>query len=330
MKRTIQKTVEAGQSAKTYSLHGLRVCSDIPLSARSLTGGDPDVTVVWGERRVITQNTPAGQVIAQCSFGNGAGYTHTQTEGGYTLRFHTRCEFQIDRELRSVTVHLSPTDDPEFAALLLAGNVMAFILTLMGECVLHASAVEFGDVALAFVGRSGGGKSTLAALCCAGGAKLITDDLLRLDMAGDPIRCFASTAEIRLRPRAAALADLFSGRATRSTADRRLAIHLDVAAGPRPRLGAIVIPRPTRNCQTLGVERLPATRALYLLSSYPRVIGWQNEELIRQQFVGLARVAKTVPIFQAVIPWGPPFAADLPIQLRRAAGLGTEMETSIS
>ena len=284
----------------------------------------------WGERRVIVQEPPDGKVVARFSLAAGAGYTHTQTEAGYTLRFHSRCEFQIDRELQSVTVHLPPAGDPEFAAILLAGNVIAFILAMMGECVLHASAVEFADGALAFVGRSGSGKSTLAALCCTRGAKLITDDLLRLASLADHIHCFPSAAEIRLRPGAAALAGAFPADATRSTADHRLAVRLDASSNPRSRLHAILIPRPNRACRTLSVERLPAAHALYFLSSYPRVAGWQNQELIRQQFAGLARVARTVPIFQAVIPWGPPFALDLPSQLWRAVRVETETNAANS
>ncbi len=323
-------SAQSGNPAEVYTLHGLQVRSEIPLGARSITGAAPDVTVVWGDRCAIADDAPAGKIIVQFSLPDGRGYTHTQTEAGYILRFHSVCEFQLDRELRLVRVILAPGGDPEFAGILLAGNVLAFILTLRGECVLHASAVEFAGGAMAFVGRSGSGKSTLATLCCASGAKLIADDLLRLAMTDEQVRCYPSMAEVRLRPGAAALADLFPADAARSTADHRLAIRLDAAMEPKPRLDAIVLPRPHRTCQTLRVERLPAAQALYLLSSYPRVAGWQDEELIRRQFEGLARVVKTVPIFQAIIPWGPPFAANLTVQLRQAVGLETKMETPIS
>jgi hypothetical protein len=318
------------KSAANYQLHGLQVRSEIPLSARLSRDLVPDVTVVWGERRPVPNEAPDGTVIARFFWANGVGYTHTQTEAGYTLRFHGRCEFQIDRELRFVIVHLPPSGDPEFAGILLAGNVLAFILTLRGDCVLHASAVELSGQALAFVGRSGSGKSTLAALCCAGGAKLITDDLLRLKLTTERIGCFQSTAELRLRPGSSALAEHFPRGATRATVDDRLAILLDSGSASEMNLRAIVIPRPDRHCQTLRMERLSATRALFFLASYPRVAGWQPEELIRRHFTQLAAVARTVAIYETLIPWGPPFGADLAAQLGRGAELGTEMKAALA
>ena len=65
--------------------------------------------------------------------------------------------------------------------MLVGGTLLAFVLTMRGEAVLHASAVQVGDAALAFVGASGMGKSTMATLLCADGARLVTDDVLRLD-----------------------------------------------------------------------------------------------------------------------------------------------------
>lgn len=323
MNQTNPSAASAGESAGDYLLYGLNVRSDLPLGALVNQVVSPDLTVTWGAQRIIANDAPDGQILARLSFSDGRGYTHTQSASGYTLRFHAVCEFQIDCELRSVRVHLAPAGDPELAAILLAGNVMAFILALMGDGVLHASAVEIAGGALAFVGCSGSGKSTLAALFCAGGVKLITDDLLRLAMKTDQVGCFSSAAEIRLRPGSVGLAESFPAGATRSTADHRLAVRVASQADPILPLNAIIIPRPSRTCAALRLERLSASRGLYLLSSYPRVAGWQTQRMIRQQFEGLARVARSVPIYQAEIPWGPPFASDLPDRLVKAMRSGS-------
>ena len=93
-----------------------------------------------------------------------------------------------------------------------AAGLLAFKLQVAGETVLHASAVQFGDSAVAFVGYSGMGKSTMATLCCAEGALLVTDDLLRVDLSGDSARCYRGGGELRLRPNAAGLVDRFAAR----------------------------------------------------------------------------------------------------------------------
>ena len=72
--------------------------------------------------------------------------------------------------------------------------------------MLHASAVAVDGIGLAFVGQSGRGKSTVAALMCVDGAELVTDDVLTVDP-GPPVRCQGGASELRLRAAAAHLAD---------------------------------------------------------------------------------------------------------------------------
>src|SRR2546422_1567628 len=60
------------------------------------------------------------------------------------------------------------------------------------------------------------------------------------------------------------------------------------------------------------VERLTGQRALFALLRHPRVLGVRAPELLRRQFATLGRVAQSVPVYEARIPWGPPFDPDLP------------------
>ena len=67
-----------------------------------------------------------------------------------------------------------------------AGPVAALLRHLAGGTTLHASAVEIGGEALAFLGDSGSGKSTAAAdLCGRLGAVLLADDLVTIDRRAD-------------------------------------------------------------------------------------------------------------------------------------------------
>ncbi|TAJ28612.1 MAG: hypothetical protein EPO67_15980, partial [Reyranella sp.] len=77
---------------------------------------------------------------------------------------------------------LGDADQRTFEANLL-NFVLSAALTLRGEEPLHATVLEREGRAFALLGPSGAGKSTLAAFLIARGARLITDDMLRLTFA---------------------------------------------------------------------------------------------------------------------------------------------------
>src|SRR5215213_7225910 len=63
----------------------------------------------------------------------------------------------------------------------LVGRVLPWVALLRGREVFHASAVRVGDRAIAFVGATGGGKTSLALRMVMRGAGFLTDDVLALD-----------------------------------------------------------------------------------------------------------------------------------------------------
>jgi hypothetical protein len=79
-----------------------------------------------------------------------------------------------------VVVDAKPDADPAVLRLHIFASVMGMICHQRGLLVLHASAVAFGNRAVAFTGPPGAGKSTLAAHCLAAGGRLVADDVLVL------------------------------------------------------------------------------------------------------------------------------------------------------
>jgi hypothetical protein len=301
-------------------LHGLRIRSEIALAERVSAGGKFDVDVRWGEQKAIPDEPPAGRMLAlrDPDFG---GCTIVETESGHTIRFERECDFRISSDQRSVLVDVAPGYDDGFVPIVLTGNVLASLLGLQGECVLHASGVYVEGWTLAIVGGSGMGKSTLAAVLCANGARLVSDDLLRVDGDGGRPRCYAGTTQIRLRTSAAELAAAFPPNACEPTADGRIGVTPPQADGRTFDLDAVLIPLPSREKQQLQVQRLPEKEALVSLLSYPRVLGWQETAPIRRHFEVCAQIAERVPVYEATIPWGPPFAPDLaPVLLGELRG----------
>ena len=86
---------------------------------------------------------------------------------------------------REVTVDPQANADPALIRACSTGWIVAMVCVQRDFLVLHASAVAFGDRVIAFMGDQGAGKSTLAAHCVRAGAKLVADDLLRIEMADE-------------------------------------------------------------------------------------------------------------------------------------------------
>ncbi len=152
---------------------------------------------------------------------------------------------------------------------LLAGNLLAIVLGLRGAAVLHASAVELNGAAIAFVGPTGAGKSTAAALLCAAGGAIVGDDAARVeDREGAPLD----------PPRPARAAAAPAGRG-----DRRSRWGSDRHDGGRPGRGRSpsgdrrhrrgsarsCFPSWPRGARRPSVARLPARRALELAPALP-------------------------------------------------------------
>lgn len=306
-------------------LHGITVRSELELhQSRILPAGTPaDLDVTVGHPARSLDDTPPGRVLLHFE-ADRQYYTAVADDHGYLLRFYGTCDVRLDGELRHATVHALPQADPAILSVLLCGTVLASVLALRGAPVLHASAVEVGDDALAFVGSSGMGKSTTATLFCAEGARLITDDVLRVDLDHTPPRCFLGATELRLRKSAGALAEAFSVRpGQRVTGDARDALSVPVADREELPLRAVIVPVPDKDGRRDTVVEQPDPMAAFLLlSRFPRLLGWRDGDILRRQFQQLGELIDRVPVFVAHMPWGPPFPDGLAASVRRAVGVG--------
>jgi hypothetical protein len=313
------------------SLYGLTVESELPLyqNTECRDSSVVDVRIRLAEPMVATDEVPAGTALAYVRSPEQAHYVFVRLDdGSYLLRFFRAADFAIEADLREVSVRLVHGVDSGVASVLATGTLLAFILMMRGEPVLHASAVQVGDHALAFVGHSGMGKSTMATLMCAEGASLVTDDVLRLDLipaaSGAAPACYLGPTEIRLRNAAVELAHRFACPHRRLTGDARHALRAVGATEDRLPLGAIVVPRPRRDMDEIAVVRLPAKEAMLYLLRFPRIVGWQANAIIGAEFGHAATIAGVVPVYVADVPWGPPFLTDLGSALITAVGLADQ------
>lgn len=112
------------------------------------------------------------------------------------LRFVGRVEYAIEGDsILCRALGLAGRDELE--ALLLS-SVLAYCLEREGVLALHAAAIEIEGRAVAFLARSGGGKSTLALSFLAAGRRLLTDDVLPIELVGGRIVARPGYPQIRL------------------------------------------------------------------------------------------------------------------------------------
>ena len=322
-------------------MHGLRFESAIPLTAHRVEitagggtnsrphdaeAGGSDYRILAGEPRTCPRSAPPGRILAEYADDGFAFWAAEATDdpGRWHLRYAGICDVTIDRSQGLITVHRAPEADPGLVSVFLEGGVLAHVLSIEGRLVLHASAVQVGDVALAIVGPSGTGKSTLAALLCAAGAQLVADDALRVDATASGAICYVGGQRLRLRPAAASLGRTIDGAALGKTADGRTAVYPRSSAVPSLKLGAGVLPVPTRDHQSLQVERLDAKARLEELLRHPRLTMWRASEPIAGLFRLTADVAAVLPIYRVRIPWGPPFKPGLADELVESVGFSSD------
>lgn len=123
----------------------------------------------------------------------------------FRLRYKDQTEFFIDRV--GTQVWATWPDDLTLAdtATYLLGPIMNIVLRLRGKIALHGSVVRIGDVAVAFVGSEGAGKSTTAATFALAGHPVLTDDIAAIDDRGDEFWIIPAYPRVRLWPKSVEL-----------------------------------------------------------------------------------------------------------------------------
>ena len=131
--------------------------------------------------------------------------TFADHAGGFLLTFPEHGQFEVTPDASTVTVYPLPATPAETMRHLLLNQILPLVLSRRGRLVLHASAVSYRDHVVAFIGRSGGGKSTLAVACALAGAAIVSDDCLVVNRSGTGWRVVPCHAGVRLWPAALAL-----------------------------------------------------------------------------------------------------------------------------
>ena len=89
------------------------------------------------------------------------------------------------RDGTDVRLEFDPSADPRDVVKIQRGSAWLLVRHLQERFALHGAAVAVDGRGVVLLGRSGDGKSTLAAAMCRRGAALLADDAVGLDYAGE-------------------------------------------------------------------------------------------------------------------------------------------------
>jgi hypothetical protein len=173
----------------TYVVFGLTLRSNrpipgLPLSRRRDAVADVDIHlgipppgshIISSDPETLTYVSPyqdqAGPVLRIWSV----------TDGKFCrLDYRDGTQFWLDRDGTEVWATWQEPSTIEDTGTYLLGPVLGRLLRLRGVTCLHASAVAFGEQAVAFIGPAGAGKSTTAAALALCGHAILSDDVVAL------------------------------------------------------------------------------------------------------------------------------------------------------
>ena len=222
-----------------------------------------------------------------------------RSKAGYLLRFPDLADFELSHDGGTVRCWPIPGTTIDSVQHLYLNQVLPLALSKLGKFILHASAVEVDQVAVAFVGESGRGKSTLAASFATSGSRFLTDDGLVVDTSGDECKAMPSHPSIRLWEdsrdtlicESAAIAP-----AVQFTSKARFFAGNDIAFCDQP--------RPLRRIYFLGpgeqsspaFERVGPSEALIELVAHSFLLDIEERQTLATHFDELAGLVK-LPIF---------------------------------
>lgn len=188
-----------------FGIHGLDVRIDgaLPVGTREPVPGARRIVVrvqvapSWGDAELDPERTlyisprdDPDPVLRDVGWTIGGA--------GLRLRYAEGATFWIASGLDEIWMTWTSPLTGADAAQFLLEPVLAFVLRRRGMLVLHASAADWGGRAVIVSGMPGAGKSSLAAALVAGGAALLSDDVVALDTLTGRWRAQRGTAAIRL------------------------------------------------------------------------------------------------------------------------------------
>jgi hypothetical protein len=232
-----------------------------PVTARARRRALPAAITICAAGAPLPEPEPADWLHTWRAASGDPALALARTAGGYLLRFPHLADFSMSADGRRVQAWPAPGVNAETVRHLLLDQALPRLLAHQGRLALHAGAARVGAQAIAWLGPTGAGKSTLAASFHSAGYPLLSDDGLLLSAAREGVQALGTYPSLRLWP--AAAADLF-GKAPPTapmahySSKQRLLLEVDAdeVDGPLP-LKALFVLAPVRAMTETAVTLIP-------------------------------------------------------------------------
>lgn len=268
------------------NLYGFEVKSDLPLlRLNSAAGTRGELRIEAALEPLVTPaHEPVGALVTDDGHCWYASYA--LEDGSCLLELPPTGRFLLQPAAGRIVVE-SHGDDAELLEHRIVSSAACTLLSMRGDLVLHAAAVEARGRAVLFCGPTQRGKSTLARACGEAGRRLLGEDGIAIELGDDGPVAFPGARGVRVRSRDG------DGRA-------RTDLLPDPGGGePRPCPVAAVVLLGERGV-ALTVEPLEPARALALLT--PNLVHSGAREAIGAAFANLATLLGSAPAFAASLP----------------------------
>ncbi|HET7620741.1 MAG TPA: hypothetical protein VFK39_02450 [Gemmatimonadaceae bacterium] len=166
-----------------YSVYGGSLRSEIPFAALPPAGGTPR----WELRCASGSPLPAElQQLGEDEVDASTRVRLFRHAGGFRLEYDDTGVFDVDATGTTIDWYAGQRVVPEAVQLDVLGRVLPTAMHASGALCLHGSAVELHDGAVAFLAPKRHGKSTLAHALARAGARVVTDDVVAMDLEPEP------------------------------------------------------------------------------------------------------------------------------------------------
>lgn len=236
----------------------------------------------------------------------GASTMFHRTPAGFIVRFIDGGDFHIDLAGGNVTCTPVPEVSEDYALNLFTNQILPLLWTYDGTPVLHASCVVVDGNAYGFLGRSGRGKSTLAAAFARFGHAFLTDDGMVIEADGNGVKVRPYLASIRLLPdsQGALLGeesvdvgedDGWTPKARIPASD--MIPHAEEAS---PLAAIYLLDEPKSDCVMFAPLSVPAGVDALLQHSF--LLDSHDKARVRTHFRSMAELAESCPMFALDYP----------------------------
>jgi hypothetical protein len=268
------------------SLYGFEVKSDLPLlRLNSATGTRGELRI---EAAASPLERPDRAPVSTLATDDGHCWyaSYELGDGRCLIELPPTASFLLDSADGRVVVDSEASDD-ELREHRIVSSAVCTLLSMRGDLVLHASAIETGSRAVLFCGPTQRGKSTLARALGDAGYRLLGEDGIAIELGDGEATAFPGARGVRVRSRDG------------NERDRTNLLPDPGSSEPGPCPVAAVVLLGERG-ERLTVERLEPARALALLP--PNLVHSGSRAAIGAAFADLATLLSSAPAFAASLP----------------------------